>query len=46
MELLAVPPGPLVGAAWRFLKELRMDRGPLTREEAEAELLRWWSSRA
>ncbi len=46
MELLGVPPGPLVGEAWRFLKELRMDRGPLTREEAEAELLRWWSSRA
>ena len=46
MELLGIPPGPLVGTAWRFLKELRMDRGPLTREEAEAELLRWWSSRA
>jgi poly(A) polymerase len=41
MELLGVPPGPLVGAAWRYLKELRLDRGPLSREEAEAELLRW-----
>ena len=41
MELLGIPPGPLVGQAWRHLKELRLDRGPLTREEAEAELLAW-----
>jgi poly(A) polymerase len=41
MELLGVPPGPVVGQAWRFLKELRLDRGPLDRDEAEAELLRW-----
>ena len=41
MELLGVPPGPIVGQAWRHLKDLRLDRGPLSREEAEAELLRW-----
>jgi poly(A) polymerase len=41
MELLGVPPGPVVGQAWRFLKELRLDRGPLTRDEAEAELFKW-----
>jgi poly(A) polymerase len=41
MELLGVPPGPIVGQAWRYLKELRLDRGPLDRDEAEAELLRW-----
>ena len=41
MELLGLPPGPLVGQAWRHLKELRLDRGPLTREDAEAELLAW-----
>jgi poly(A) polymerase len=41
MELLGVPPGPVVGRAWRHLKELRLDRGPLPREEAEAELLTW-----
>jgi poly(A) polymerase len=41
MELLGVPPGPVVGQAWRFLKELRLDRGPLDRDEAEAELRRW-----
>ncbi len=41
MELLGLPPGPLVGRAWRHLKELRLDRGPLSRAEAEAELHRW-----
>ncbi|RIV36396.1 CCA tRNA nucleotidyltransferase [Micromonospora radicis] len=41
MELLGVPPGPLVGRAWKFLKDLRLERGPLDRDTAEAELLRW-----
>ncbi|MEJ3742359.1 CCA tRNA nucleotidyltransferase [Actinomycetes bacterium KLBMP 9797] len=41
MELLGVPPGPIVGRAWRHLKEARLERGPLDRDEAEAELLRW-----
>ncbi|MGQ0718944.1 MAG: CCA tRNA nucleotidyltransferase [Pseudonocardiales bacterium] len=41
MELLGLPPGPDVGRAWRHLKEVRLDRGPLSREEAEAELRRW-----
>ncbi len=41
MELLGVPAGPIVGQAWRFLKELRLDRGPLDRDEAEAELFKW-----
>ncbi|HLU33532.1 MAG TPA: CCA tRNA nucleotidyltransferase [Natronosporangium sp.] len=41
MELLGVPPGPVVGRAWRHLKELRLERGPLSREEAEAELFAW-----
>lgn len=45
MELLGIPAGPQVGEAWRYLKELRMDRGPLTTEEATAELLGWWRSR-
>ncbi|SDE55974.1 CCA tRNA nucleotidyltransferase [Rhodococcus tukisamuensis] len=42
MELLGIPAGPEVGKAWNFLKELRLDRGPLSRDEAEAELLKWW----
>jgi poly(A) polymerase len=41
MRLLDLPPGPLVGEAWRHLKELRLDRGPLDHDEAVAELYRW-----
>jgi poly(A) polymerase len=41
MELLGLPPGPLVGKAWRHLKELRLERGPLDHDEAVEELYRW-----
>ena len=45
MELLDIPAGPQVGEAWRYLKELRLDAGPLSREDAEAALLQWWAQR-
>ncbi|MGZ6777607.1 MAG: CCA tRNA nucleotidyltransferase [Mycobacterium sp.] len=45
MAILDIPAGPQVGEAWRFLKELRLDRGPLDHDEAVAELLRWWNAR-
>ena len=45
MEILGIPAGPQVGAAWNYLKELRLDRGPLSAEEARAELLAWWNER-
>ena len=45
MRLLDIPPGPQVGEAWNFLKELRLDRGPLSHEDAVAELLAWWNAR-
>ncbi len=41
MKLLQVPPGPLVGQAYKHLLEVRMDRGPLPPEQAEQELLAW-----
>ena len=44
MELLDLPPGPMVGKAWRYLKELRLDRGPMSREEAEESLRQWWAA--
>ena len=44
MELLDLPPGPMVGKAWRYLKELRLDRGPMSREEAEEALRQWWAA--
>lgn len=42
MEILGIPPGRDVGRAWQYLKELRLDRGPLGPEEARTELLAWW----
>ncbi len=41
MELLGVPPGPVVGRAWRYLKELRLEQGPLGHDEAVERLLAW-----
>jgi len=45
MTILDIPAGPQVGQAWRYLKELRLQRGPLAREEAIAELRAWWARR-
>jgi poly(A) polymerase len=45
MGILGIPAGPEVGEAWRYLKELRLDRGPLSHDEAVDELLQWWNSR-
>ncbi len=41
MEVLGLAPGPLVGKAYKHLLAVRMERGPLTRAEAEAELGAW-----
>jgi len=45
MRILGLKPGPDVGAAYRFLLELRLDEGPLPAEEAEGRLLTWWKQR-
>ena len=45
MRILSIPAGPAVGEAYRFLLELRLDRGPLDPAVAEAELRAWWSAR-
>lgn len=44
MTILDVRPGPVVGAAYRFLLELRLDEGPLGEEEAERRLRAWWAT--
>ena len=41
MKLLGIPGGPLVGEAYRFLLEIRMNEGPLEPEEARKRLLEW-----
>lgn len=45
MEILGIPAGRDVGQAWKFLKELRLDRGPIGYDAAREELLTWWSAR-
>ncbi|MFD0275662.1 hypothetical protein ACFVHB_17405 [Kitasatospora sp. NPDC127111] len=41
MELLGLPPGPLIGAATRHLQDLHLERGPLSPEEAASRLRTW-----
>jgi poly(A) polymerase len=45
MAVLGIEPGPLVGEAYRYLLERRIDDGPLGAERARAELLTWWEDR-
>ena len=45
MQILGLQPGPEVGQAWSYLKELRLEHGPLEREEAIAKLREWWDSK-
>jgi poly(A) polymerase len=45
MEILQVPPGRVVGEAYRFLLDLRMERGPQPPEVAEQALREWWAAR-
>lgn len=44
MALLGIPPGRLVGQAYEHLLALRMERGPLSHDEAVAELRAWHSA--
>ncbi len=46
MTELGLPPGPLVGEAYKFLLELRMDVGPMGQKEARAALHAWWAERS
>jgi len=42
MQILAIKPSPTVGKAYDFLLELRLEKGPIGKEAATAELLTWW----
>lgn len=45
MRILGLRPGPEVGAAYRYLLEVRLDEGPLAADVAEQRLRDWWSAR-
>jgi poly(A) polymerase len=44
MEILGIGPGRQVGAAYKHLLDLRIERGPMSAEDARAALLSWWDS--
>jgi poly(A) polymerase len=46
MEHLDVPPGPVIGEALAYLMELRLERGPIDRDEAFRLLDEWFAGRA
>ncbi len=46
MAILGIGPGREVGAAYKFLLDLRLDEGPKSADEAEAALRAWWAARA
>ncbi|WP_435846086.1 CCA tRNA nucleotidyltransferase [Streptomyces diacarni] len=43
MRELGVEPGPVVGKAYKYLLELRLEHGPLGYDDAVAELRKWWA---
>lgn len=45
MAELGVKPGPVVGQAYKFLLDLRMEKGPLGEEMARQALRSWWAAR-
>jgi len=45
MDVLAVPPGRVVGEALAFLMEIRLEEGLIGKDEAKRRLLDWWRAR-
>jgi poly(A) polymerase len=43
MAVLGIPPGPLVGKAYKHLLALRMEHGPLGHDRAVSELRSWYA---
>ncbi|MGH3312915.1 MAG: CCA tRNA nucleotidyltransferase [Streptomyces sp.] len=46
MNVLGVRPGPLVGKAYQYLLELRLEHGPMEHDEAVAALKEWWAAQS
>lgn len=43
MEILDIQPGPLVGRAYNYLLNRRLDEGPADFDATKAALLNWWA---
>jgi poly(A) polymerase len=46
MAILGIPPGPVVGEAYQFMLDLRLDRGPMDEQLATEALRAWWGARS
>ncbi|MFF8694102.1 CCA tRNA nucleotidyltransferase [Streptomyces sp. NPDC015144] len=46
MKVLDVGPGPVIGKAYAFLLELRLEHGPLERDAAVEKLKEWWAAQS
>ncbi|MFG2625198.1 CCA tRNA nucleotidyltransferase [Streptomyces sp. NPDC048473] len=44
MKTLGVGPGPVIGKAYAFLLELRLEHGPMEHDMAVEELKKWWAA--
>ena len=44
-EVLGIAPGPVLGEAYRHLLQVRLDEGPLDKQEAAQRLRAWWAVR-
>jgi poly(A) polymerase len=44
-EILGVPPGRVIGEAYRHLLAIRLDEGMIGKDAARERLLTWWSER-
>lgn len=45
MAILGITPGRVVGEAYAFLLEVRLDEGEIGKDEATKRLLEWWAAR-
>ncbi|MER5930204.1 CCA tRNA nucleotidyltransferase [Streptomyces sp. NPDC002054] len=44
MDVLGIGPGPVIGKAYAFLLELRLENGPMERDAAVTALKEWWAT--
>ncbi|RPK78644.1 Multifunctional CCA protein [Streptomyces sp. ADI97-07] len=44
MQILGISPGPVIGRAYSFLLELRLENGPMGHDAAVAALKEWWAA--
>lgn len=45
MAALGIRPGPVVGEAYKYLLDVRLDEGPIGADAARERLLAWWAAR-